>query len=569
MAAQRLGEQMFAGRVGGPPRATVSAVTPACGLAVPGPDARIECVPNADRLTALDSAFLHLEQADGVNMHVASCMVFEGEIPPYTEFLEAIENRLHLVPRYRQRLAWVPYNQGRPVWVDDPHFNPRFHVRHTALPRPGSEQQLKNLAGRVFSQQLDRQKPLWEIWLVDKLEGDRFALLAKTHHALVDGISGVDITTVLFDTAPDAAPPPPPEHPWVPRPMPSGAQLLGEALLERATLPTEVVRGVRAVLRGPRRVVGRVAEDVAAVGALASGGLKPAPSTPLNIAISPHRRFDWVQADLERFKAIKNTLGGTINDVVLASVSLALGRWLRDRGFPTANLTLKAMVPVSVRADIERGALGNKVAAMWAPLPVWSQDPVETFALVHAEMGSLKESGQAVGATVLTDLSDFAPPTIMSQAARLQSRQRFFNLVVTNVPGPQFSLYLLGRRLQATHPMVPLAKNQGLGIAIMSYDGKLNFGLNGDYDAMADIAYLAADLRSAIADLSETAGLPPEDGQLRPEPRRREPIAAPTPPGHEVEVALEAEADAPPMAFSMPRSRPGTRSPRRETKRST
>jgi diacylglycerol O-acyltransferase / wax synthase len=525
-------------------------------------------MPNPDRLTALDAGFLHLERDKGVHMHVASCMIFEGAIPPYDEFLQAIEGRLHLVPRYRQRLAWVPYGQGRPVWVDDPHFNARFHVRHTALPRPGSEQQLKNLAGRVFSQQLDREKPLWEIWLVDKLEGDRFALLAKTHHALVDGISGVDITSVLFDASPDAPPPPAPERPWVPRPLPTGAQLLGEALLERATLPTEIVRGVRAVFRGPRRVVGRLAEDAAAVGSLASGGLSPAPPSPLNVAISPHRRFDWVQADLDRFKAIKNTLGGTINDVVLSAVSLALGRWLRDRGHPTDGVTLKAMVPVSVRADVERGALGNKVAAMWARLPVWSQDPVETFALVHAEMGQLKESGQAVGATVLTQLSDFAPPTIMSQAARLQSRQRLFNLVVTNVPGPQFPLYLLGRKLQATHPMVPLAQNLALGIAIMSYDGKLNFGLNGDYDALADIAYLAADLRTAIESLGEAAGLPPEGAQPREEPQVRTPSAAPTPVGHELEVELEADGEAPPMAFSMPRSRPGTRSRRREAGRS-
>ncbi|HEX3318529.1 MAG TPA: wax ester/triacylglycerol synthase family O-acyltransferase [Solirubrobacteraceae bacterium] len=528
---------------------------------------------NPDRLTALDATFLHLERANGVNMHVASCMIFEGDIPPYTEFLESIESRLHLVPRYRQRLAWVPYGQGRPVWVDDPHFNARFHVRHTALPRPGSEQQLKNLAGRVFSQQLDREKPLWEIWLVDKLEGDRFALLAKTHHALVDGISGVDITTVLFDTSPDAAPPPPPERPWVARPPPSGAQLLGEALLERATMPAEIARGVRAVLRGPGRVLSRVAQDVSAVGALASGGLSPAPHTPLNVSISPHRRFDWVDAELDRFKAIKNVLGGTINDVVLSAVSLALGRWLRDRAFPTTDLTLKAMVPVSVRADVERGALGNKVAAMWASLPVWSQDPVETFALVHAEMGELKESGQAVGATVLTGLSDFAPPTIMSQAARLQSRQRFINLVVTNVPGPQYPLYLSGRRMLATEPMVPLAENLALGIAIMSYDGMLHFGLNGDYDALADIAYLAADLRAAIATLSDAAGLPPEDA--RP-PRPRAEPAEPAPPdpaeaeaaaADAVEVAVESDPEAPPMAFSMPRSRPGTRSPRRDAGR--
>src|SRR3954470_1584446 len=267
-------------------------------------------MPNPDRLTALDAGFLHLERDKGVHMHVASCMIFEGTIPAYDEFLRAIEGRLHVVPRYRQRLAWGPDGQGRPVWVDDPHFNARFHIRHSALPRPGSEEQLKNLAGRVFSQQLDPEKPLWEIFLVDKVEGGRFAVLAKTHHALVDGVSGVDITTVLFDAAPDAPPPPPPERPWVPRPVPSAAQLLGEALLERATLPTEMARGARSLFRTPRRVAGRVLEDVAAVGSLASGGLTPAPQTPFNVAISPHRRFDWVQADLEQFKAIKNTLGG-------------------------------------------------------------------------------------------------------------------------------------------------------------------------------------------------------------------------------------------------------------------
>ena len=513
---------------------------------------------NPDRLTGLDASFLALEDG-GAHMHVGSVLLFEGEPPAYDDLVAQIERRLALVPRYRQKLAFPPLVQSRPVWIDDPHFNPGYHVRHTALPAPAGEAELRRLAGRVFAQRLDRAKPLWELWLVDRVGEDRFAIISKTHHCLVDGISGVDITTVLFDAAPDAPPPMPPERRWVARPLPSDAQLLGEALIERATLPTEIVRGARAVLRGPRRVLRRVVDDAAAVGALASGGINPAPSTPLNVSISPHRRFDWVEAELERFKAIKNVLGGTINDVVLSVVSLALGRWLRDRAFPTDELTLKAMVPVSVRADAERGALGNKVAAMWASLPVWSEDPVETFALVHAEMGELKESGQAVGATVLTGLSDFAPPTIMSQAARLQSRQRFINLVVTNVPGPQYPLYLLGRRMVATEPMVPLAENLALGIAIMSYDGKLFFGLNGDYEAMADIAYLASDLRVAIATLAEAAGLPSEEEE---QARRAAAATAPAP-----TPELEPASDAPPMAFSMPRSRPGTRSPRRDAGR--
>jgi diacylglycerol O-acyltransferase / wax synthase len=518
---------------------------------------------NADRLTALDSAFLHLER-DGVHMHVASCLIFEGATPSYDDVLHHIEQRLHLVPRYRQKLAFVPYDQGRPVWVDDPYFNARFHLRHAALPKPGTEEQLKQLCGRVFSQQLDRNKPLWEIWLVDKLEGDRFALLAKTHHALVDGVSGVDITTILFDTQPS---PPPPEPPWVPRPLPSGAQLLGEALVERATIPAELGRGVRALLRGPRRVASRLVEDVSAIGAFASGGLS-APDSPLNTKIGPHRRFDWVQADLADFKAIKNELGGTINDVVLTAVTLALGRWLRDRGHPCRELTLKAMVPVSVRADVEQGALGNRVAAMWAPLPVWSQDAIEVFGMVHGAMGQLKESGQAVGAAVLTQMSDFAPTTVLAQATRLQARQRFFNLVVTNVPGPQFPLYLLGNKLLATHPLVPLAGNQGLGIAIMSYDGKLNFGLNGDYEALADITYLADDLRASIDHLKHVAGAVEAVAEEPLEQVELEAVAEEEPDEATdfAEAVAEADPDVrgtPPPAFSMPRTRPGIRSPRR------
>jgi diacylglycerol O-acyltransferase / wax synthase len=461
-------------------------------------------VANPDRLTGLDASFLHLER-DSAHMHVGSTLVFDGEPPSYDELLEAIERRLHLVPRYRQRLAFVPLQQGRPVWVDDPHFNLRYHVRHTALPSPGTETELKRLSGRLFSQELDRSKPLWEIWLVQRLKGDRFAIVTKTHHALVDGISGVDIATVMFDTAPDPTPVPE-SDPWIPRPLPSGAQLLADALLERATVPREIERGLRALARGPRHVLERVRRDLAAVGSLAWAG-GGAPPSPLNVDIGPHRRFTWVEDDLSRFKAIKNELGGTVNDVVLTAVTLALGRFLRARGEDTAELELKAMVPVSVRADAERGALGNKVATMYAPLPVRVEDPIECFGVVHDAMADLKSSGQAVGAEVLTGLTGFAPPTIMSQAARLTARQRFYNLVVTNVPGPQMPLYLLGRELQAIYPQVPLALRQALGIAIMSYNGRLNFGLLGDYDAMADIDSLSRDLGAAIDELALAAGL--------------------------------------------------------------
>src|SRR5918998_213860 len=461
---------------------------------------------SSDRLTGLDASFLHLEDS-AAHMHVASVMTFEGPPPPYEDLLEAIERRLGLVPRYRQRLAFVPLGQGRPKWVDDPHLNLRYPVRSTAPPAPGTEQQLKELAGRVFAQQLDRDKPLWEVWLVEGLEGDRFAVLSKTHHALVDGISGVDLISVLFDTSPEPVTPTGPGDRWLPRPLPSRAQLLAEALLERATIPTEVVRSVRAVFRGPRRILGAAREAAVGVGAMAWAGLNPAPPSPYNKPIGPHRRFTWVRVSLRDIKAIKDSLGGTVNDVVLATVAGALGRHLRRRGQNTDGVELKAMVPVSVRTDLERGALGNRVAAMMAPLPVWCQEPVARLDIVREELKDLKTGGQAVGAQVLTDLSGFAPSTIMDQASRLMSRQRFFNLVVTNVPGPQFPLYLAGRRMIEPFPMVPLAKNQALGVALLSYAGHINFGLVGDYDLMWDLDDFADDVRESLAELAAEAGV--------------------------------------------------------------
>jgi WS/DGAT/MGAT family acyltransferase len=456
-------------------------------------------VSSGDRLSGLDSSFLHLERGPA-HMHVASTTLFEGPPPSYEEFREHIASRLHLVPRFRQKLGFVPLNQGRPIWVDDPQLNLDYHLRHTALPSPGSEQQLRTFAARVFSQRLDRSKPLWEMWLVDGIEGGRFAIVAKSHHALVDGVSGVDITTVLFDAEREPPAPSGPE-PWTPRPQPSRAQLLADALLERATRPAEMVRGVRAVFRAPRKAARAAVDALEATGAIARSGLS-APASPFNVEIGPYRRFEWVPADLDELKRIKNAAGGTVNDVVLAVVAGALGRYLRSHGNSTQELELRAMVPISVRASDEHGALGNRVSTFMAPLPVWCEDPLQRLRLVSETMAGLKESKQAVGATMMTELADFAPPTIAGQAARLQSAQRFFNLVVTNVPGPQFPLYLMGRRLEAIFPMVPLARRQAVCFGIMSYDGAVNFGLIGDYDAIRDLDVLAADLEASIAELS-------------------------------------------------------------------
>ena len=460
-----------------------------------------------DRLTGLDASFLHIE-SDTSHMHVAGVMLFEGSPPSRDDLVEALDRKLHLVPRYRQKLAFVPLAQGRPRWVDDPHFNPDYHVRMTALPEPGSEEQLRNLAGRVFSQQLDRDKPLWEMWVVEGLEGgNRWALLSKTHHALVDGVSGVDIASVLFDLSKEPAPVSEPAKRWLPRPLPSRTQLLAEALFERATMPGEVARGVRAVFRAPRRIAGAAVGALAGVGAMAWAGMSPAPPSPYNTAIGPHRRFTWVRCSLADVKEIKNSLGGTVNDVMLAIVAGALGRDLRRRGVDVAGLELRAMVPVSVRSEDARGALGNQVAAMMAPLPVGYDDPVVRLQRIAASMERVKDSGQAVGAQMLTELTGFAPPTIMGQASRLVSRQRFFNLVVTNVPGPQIPLYMLGREMIELFPMVPLAPNQGLGVAIMSYNGRISFGLVGDYDALSNLDQLAIDFQESLAELAQAAGV--------------------------------------------------------------
>ncbi len=483
-------------------------------------------VAQLDRLSGLDASFLALEEG-GAHMHVGSVLVFDGPAPAYVDFLAKLESRLHLVPRYRQKLAVPPLVQSRPVWVDDPHFNARYHIRHTGLPGDAGDEELKRLAGRVFAQRLDRSKPLWEIWLVDRVAGGRFALVCKTHHALVDGISGVDITSVLFDLDPDPPEAIEPARPWYPRPEPSATALLADALGERAELPLDAARAARDAVVHPERSASRLLRALGGLGSMAAAGLGGAPPSPLNVAIGPHRRFDWVEAELDEFRAIKTALGGTVNDVVLTVVAGALRSHWHARGFSTEEVELKAMVPISVRGEDDRGALGNRVAAMWAPLPLHPADPLERYRIVEHAMRELKRSGQAVGAGVMTRLTGFTPPTVLQQAARLQAVQRFFNLTVTNVPGPQVPLYLMGRRMVAFHPQVPLAANTALGIAIMSYDGRMSFGLLADYDAVGDLADFAAGLREAIAELAQVAGLPARPAANGRAPRRARARSAP------------------------------------------
>jgi diacylglycerol O-acyltransferase len=453
-----------------------------------------------DRLTAIDASFLHQEGPTS-HMHVGGLALFEGPPPPFTEVLDALRGRLHLVPRYRQKLSVPPAATGRPLWIDDPSFNIEYHVRHTALPSPGSEDQLLLLAGRIFSQQLDRSKPLWEVWMVEGLRDGGFALITKTHHALIDGVAGVDIAQVMFDLGPVPTEVPHPDAAWQPEREPSAAEVLAAGAIGLLRTGARTAAAAAALAARPGEALRSARTALEGLGEVAWAGLNPAPDTPLNVEIGPHRRFRVVRNDLADFKAVKNAFGGTVNDVVLAVVSGALRGWLQSRGVRTEGLELRALVPVSIRSQDERGTTGNRLAAMRGPLPVYIEDPVARLRTVKASMDGLKESKQAVGAEVLASVQNFAPPTILAQASRLNFSTRLFNLLVTNVPGPQFPLYLRGRQLLDVFPIAFLPKDHALAIAIMSYNGRMNFGLLGDYDALPDIDVIADGVRSSLAEL--------------------------------------------------------------------
>jgi diacylglycerol O-acyltransferase len=469
-----------------------------------------------DRLTSTDASFLH-QEGPSSHMHIGGVLLFEGPPPQFTDYLDHIRSRLHLVPRYRQKLANPPFESGRPLWVDDPSFNLEYHVRHAALPAPGSEQQLFELAGLIASQRLDRSKPLWENWLVEGLEGDRWALISKTHHSLVDGVSGVDLATVLLDLERTPKPIGAELEPWQPRPEPSGAELLLAGMRGFVGAALQLVERALEAASRPARTVDALAEAAEGLGELIWAGLNPAPETPLNVEIGPHRRYSIVRQELADYKLIKDALGGTVNDVVLAVVSGALAHWLHSRGVRTEGLEMRALVPVSVRRTDERHTLGNRLAAMRAPLPVYISDPVARLRFIKQAMDGLKESKQAVGAATLARVNNLAPPTVLAQASRIQFSTRLFNLLVTNIPGPQFPLYLLGRRLEDLFPVAFLPREHALAVAIMSYDGGIDYGLLGDYDALPDIELIADGIRDSLAELLEAARAKGPSGRAKPD----------------------------------------------------
>ena len=458
-----------------------------------------------DRLSALDASFLHQEGPES-HMHIGALTLFDDPAPQFDELLALIGARLHLVPRYRQRLARTPFDRGLPVWIDDAGFRLEYHVRHTALPSPGSRDQLLALLSRIFSTQLARRRPLWELWVVEGLEGGGFAFIFKTHHAVIDGVAGVDLATVIFELESERDSEPERQPAWTPARNPGLLALatLGAARDARDGLGL-LARALSAGAH-PQQAAQDLFKAAEGLGEVVWAALSPAPETPLNVPIGPHRRFVTVAGRLEDFRLIKNAFGGTVNDVVLAVVTGALRSLLESREVRTEGLDLYALVPVSLRGASDSGdVIGNRLAAVRATLPVRIAAPLERLAAVRASMEGIKESRQALGAEVLAGAQNFAPPTILAQASRINFSTRLFNLLVTNLPGPQIPLYVLGREIREVYPIGFLAHNHALAVAIMSYNGQLNFGLLADSHALGELDQIADWVSAEVEQLLELA----------------------------------------------------------------
>ena len=463
---------------------------------------------NYDRLTALDHSFLLLERPNSF-MHVASVALHDSGPLRSADggididlIRQGILGLLHRIPRYRQKLARIPIS-GAPIWIDDEEFNLDFHIRHTSLPRPGDAQQLKRLAARIMAQRLDRSRPLWELWVIEGLEGERFAMINKTHHCMIGGPSGVDLMNVMMSPSPDAeiveAPP------FVPRRAPSRGELIGDELMRRLSLPLEAVRDISKLAReaaeSRRDLLSRIRQLAQTLGAT----LRPASPTPLNQPIGPHRRFDWTTHEIADLKEIRRALGGSLNDVVLSIVTGAVRRFLGYRRVDVEDLDFRVMAPVSVRNEAEGGRLGNRVSAWFVPLPLDEADPSAQLRDIAAKTQELKETKGAIGAEILIQAAEWTPATLLSLGARNATRLQPFNLVVTNVPGPQLPLHLLGARMEETYPMVPLAERLGLGIALFSYNGRMHWGFNADYELVPDLERFVGFIEEAFAELQAAA----------------------------------------------------------------
>jgi WS/DGAT/MGAT family acyltransferase len=457
-----------------------------------------------ERLTRLDASFLYLEEPD-TPMHVGGVLILEAPPGGVDALAALVEARLPLVPRYRQRVAEVPGHLANPVWVDDPEFDIAYHVRRNGLPRPGTEAQLLDLVSRLASRPLDRTRPLWEMYLVEGLSHGRVAVVTKTHPALVDGLSAIDIGQVLLDVEPDA--PTPEAGNWRPQRPPNGAQLVWQALDEYVRRPSAIVDTARGAVTDVRSTAARLTGVAGGLLRTARKTMLSAPHSPLNAPVGRQRRVAVARAELDQLKKIRRAHCGTVNDVLLTVVTGALREWLLSRGEPVVGGTsVRALVPVSMQD--EDAVAGNRVSSYLVDLPVGEPNPRVRLARLSYAMGGIAQHGQSVGADSLIALTGFAPPTLHAlgaRAARGLSR-RLFNLVVTNVPGPQFPLYAAGSRMLEVFPVVPLARGQGLSIGMTSYDGRVYFGLNADRDSVGDVDVLADLIEQEVGELVETAG---------------------------------------------------------------
>lgn len=463
-----------------------------------------------ERLSFLDNSFLALD-SETTHMHVAGVAIFDAK--PLMNDAGGVDidriraffaSRLQYIPRYRQRLAWVPFER-HPVWVDDETFDLDYHIRHTSLPRPGSDHQLRRIASRIVSQKLDRKKPLWELWVIEGLEGDRVALINKVHHGMIDGIAGVELMAVAFGFSPSDVIESP--EPWEPRPAPSPGQLLGAETGRRMRRFVDAVRNAGSLPSGPTERMSETTTRLrAARKSLGSGWLRQASRTPINRDIGPNRRLAWLRLPLADVKEIKNRLGGTVNDVVLAIVAGAIRYFLREhRGFEVDGLDYRVMAPVSVRTKGQQGAMGNQVAMWLVGMPLSERDPTAQLEAIKKETLNLKKTNQALGASTIIKMSSGAPATLVSLAARLATGARPFNMTVTNVPGPQFPLYLMESELEVQYPFVGLWHSHGISVALFSYAGSLDWGINADWDLVPDIDVFVESIRSSFEELLEAA----------------------------------------------------------------
>jgi diacylglycerol O-acyltransferase / wax synthase len=481
---------------------------------------------HGEPLSAADAAFLDME-TPSLHMHVGGLLVFD---PPATgEFdfgrlVRLVRSRLHRVPRYRQRLAHPPLKLGTPVWVDDPEFDLSYHLRHAALPRPGTMDQLTEFAARILSRPLDRARPLWELYVIEGLEDGGVALLGKSHHAMVDGLAGMDIASVMLDLAPGDSEHLPPPRPWTPAPLPTDLQLARDAARDAIASPAVAVETARRSLRAPMDMGRRaVAVGHGVVSAARSTLAHRAPRSMLNQAPGAYRRFAIQRLPLADAKRIKDTFHTTVNDVVLAVVADATGRYLRARGARTDRVWLRAMVPVSARTSDVDDAVGHEVVSVFVDLPMFEMDPVERLRVCQDAMREIKASHQAVGAGFLVGLTQFAPPTMHAMASRLAARGRLYNFLVANVPGPQVPVYCLGAPLRGAYPFTPLAATQAYSVGLTSIDGWLSFGITACYDALADVERVPAYLAESLAELTENAEAADQRReQYAPNPRRRD-----------------------------------------------